>query len=542
MLTVAVVGFLPAMDASAQTQAPPAQSVPAASELLKAEELEQLLAPIALYSDALLSNVLMASTYPLEVIEADRWAKANKSLKGDALRTAVAKQRWDDSVKQLVAAPSVLDMMSAKLEWTQKLGDAVLAQQADVMDAVQRLRARADAANTLKTTSQQKVTKQTQEGKQVIVIEPAQAETVYVPYYDPTTVYGAWPYPDYMPFYYPQPLWYPGTLAAGAIGFGLGALVGRAWGGGFGWGNNNIAVNRSIDINNSGNRFQHKVEHRGGVRYNNAQVAQKFNRGDRAGAQQRMDFRGRDGQGLGDRGGNLGDRGGNLGDRGGNRQNVGDRGGNRESAGKGGGANRPNAGKGGSNRPSAGKGTGNRQTAGKGGGGRPGAAQRPAGGRPGGGGLANINQGGRSAMAHSGRGRASMGGGGFGGGPRMGAVGGGGPRMGGGGGGFRGGGGGGFRGGGGGGRRSDEALKHDVMLLGTLDNGLGFYRFAYHGSNTAYVGVMAQEVLQVMPAAVLQGSDGYLRVRYEKLGLRFETYHQWLSSGARLPPVAPVAK
>jgi hypothetical protein len=121
----------------------------------------------------------------------------------------------------------------------------------------------------------------------------------------------------------------------------------------------------------------------------------------------------------------------------------------------------------------------------------------------------------------------------------MGAGGGGGFR-GGGGGGFRGGGGGGgFRGGGGGGgRRSDAALKHDVVLLGTLDSGLGFYRFAYYGSDKAYVGVMAQEVQQVMPSAVLQGSDGYLRVRYEKLGLRFETYEQWLASGSRIPASA----
>ena len=560
MLTVAAVGILPAGGASAQaqpTQTPAATPAPttAPAELLKSEELEQLLAPIALYPDALLSNVLIASTYPLEAIEADRWAKANKSLKGDALKTAVAKQSWDDNVKQLVATPSVLDMMSANLEWTRKLGDAVLAQQADVMDAVQRLRARADSQNTLKTTSQQKVTKQTQQGKQVIVIEPAQPETVYVPYYNPQTVYGTWPYPSYPPLYYPQPLWYPGTLAAGAIGFGLGVAVGAAWGGAFGWGNNNIAINRNVDINNVNNRFQHKVEHRGGVRYNNAQVAQKFGKGERVNAQERMDFRGRDGQQVlgdrsgdrgdragdrGDRGGDRGDRVGDRGDRGGDRGNVGDRGGNRQNAADRGG-NRPNAGDRGGNRPNA----GNRPAGG--GGSRPKAAQRPAGGRESG--LGNVGQG-RNAMAHADRGRASMGGGGpgggnrmagagprmGGGGPGMGAGGGGGFRGGGGGGGFRGGGGGGFRGGGGGGgRRSDLALKHDVVLLGTLNNGLGFYRFAYHGSDKAYVGVMAQEVQQVMPSAVLQGSDGYLRVRYEKLGLRFETYEQWLASGSRIP-------
>jgi hypothetical protein len=130
-------------------------------------------------------------------------------------------------------------------------------------------------------------------------------------------------------------------------------------------------------------------------------------------------------------------------------------------------------------------------------------------------------------MAHANRGRASMGG-----------MGGGGGFRGGGGGGFRGGGGGGFRGGGGGGRRSDVALKHNVILLGNLDNGLGLYRFAYHGSDKAYVGVMAQEVQAVMPDAVVRGRDGYLRVLYDKLGLKFETYDRWISSGARIPSAA----
>src|SRR5215468_2660048 len=104
--------------------------------LLKPAELDQLLAPIALYPDPLLSEILIASTYPLEVVQADRWAKSNKTLKGDALTGALTKQSWDDSVKSLVQVPDVLGMMSEQLDWTQKLGDAVLAQQADVMDAL----------------------------------------------------------------------------------------------------------------------------------------------------------------------------------------------------------------------------------------------------------------------------------------------------------------------------------------------------------------------------------------------------------------------
>ena len=143
------------------------------AQTLKPEELDQLVAPIALYPDTLLSQLLMASTYPLEVVEADRWVKANKNLKGEQLKAAVDKQRWDDSVKQLAATPSVLDMMSSKLDWTQKLGDAVLAQQPDVMDAVQRLRNKADAQNKLKQPRSRRSPVRTEQGKQVIVIEPA---------------------------------------------------------------------------------------------------------------------------------------------------------------------------------------------------------------------------------------------------------------------------------------------------------------------------------------------------------------------------------
>ncbi|MCK9919955.1 DUF3300 domain-containing protein [Microbacteriaceae bacterium K1510] len=487
-------------------------------ETLRPEQLDQLVAPIALYPDALLANVLMASTYPLEVVEADRWAAENKNLKGEALKTAVDKKGWDDSVKQLTATPTVLNMMSMKLSWTQQLGDAVLAQQPDVMDAVQRLRAKAQANNKLESNKQQKVSVQTQANRQVIVIEPTDPEMIYVPYYDPAVVYGSWPYPDYPPYYFPPaPGWIAGGVLATGLAFGAGAAVGiwRAnrgyWGGGFNWGNNNINIDRNVNRN-----WVHNPDHRQGVRYNNANVANRFNRGNdiRNGAQNRMDFRGRNGnQVLNPGAGNRPGAGGT-----GERRQAANRPANRPGAG--GAGERRQAGNRPANRPSAGGGGQRRQTANRGGG------QRPGGARPGGrdNAFSGISAGARNARAQSIRGHASMGGGGF--------------RAAGGGGGFRGGGGGGFRGGGGGrgggGRRSDIHVKHDIVRLGTLDNGLGFYRFAYNGSDKAYVGVIAQEVATVAPAAVTRDADGILRVRYEMLGVKFQTYTHWLATGARI--------
>jgi hypothetical protein len=456
---------------------------------------------------------------------------ANKNLKGDQLKAAVDKQAWDDSVKSLAATPAVLTMMSQKLDWTQKLGDAVLAQQTDVMDAVQRLRSRAHANKKLETTKEQKVTVRQEQNKQVIEIEPAVADTIYVPYYDPAVVYGAWPYPAYPPYYWPAPGYIAAGVLATGLAFGAGYALGRWasggnwWGGGFNWGNNNINVNRNLNNVNIRN-WQHNSAHRHGVRYNNANVRQQFGRTD-AGRGARQDFRGRDGgrPGAGDRLG-AGDRPG-AGDRG--RPGGGDR------AGAGGDRGRDGA------RREAGRGGG------KGAGSRP--SSRPSGAGPrrdsafsgarsGGAARAQAARGLQSFQGMGGGGgRFAGGGGGFRGG---GGFGGGGFR--GGGGGFRGGGfgGGGFRGGGGGfrgggGRRSDLALKHDIMLLGHLDNGLGFYRFAYHGSDKAYVGVMAQDVQTVMPEAVVRGRDGYLRVFYDKIGVKLQTYEQWIASGARIP-------
>ena len=195
-------------------------------------------------------------------------------------------------------------MMSSKLDWTTKLGDAVLAQQPDVMDAIQRMRARADANNKLTSTKEQRVTKtQSQGGKQVIAIEQTNPDTLYVPYYDPAVVYGGWPYPAYPPYYFG----YPGYIGAGIIAtglaFGAGWALGRwgaggnYWGGAINWnGNiNNININRPKVNPLGGNNFQHRPEHRQGVRYNNSNVRQQFGNNNRGGVQNRMDFRGRGG-------------------------------------------------------------------------------------------------------------------------------------------------------------------------------------------------------------------------------------------------------
>jgi hypothetical protein len=190
--------------------------------------LDQLVAPIALYPDSLVAQVLAASTFPEQVVEADRWVQANPDLKGDALGQAVDQQPWDPSVKALAAFPSVLGNMDKNLSWTSSLGDAYYNQQADVMDAVQVMRKRAQAAGDLKTTSQQNVTS---EGS-TITVAPANPEIVYVPAYDPWLVYGdpilAWP------GWYPYPgIWFDGPYLSFGTGFGIG------WYGGFGWGWNN---------------------------------------------------------------------------------------------------------------------------------------------------------------------------------------------------------------------------------------------------------------------------------------------------------------
>ncbi len=177
----------------------------------------------------------MAATYPLEVVEAARWSQANPNLKGDAAVAAVKDKDWDVSVKSLTAFPQTLQMMSNQLDWTQKVGDAMIGQQKEVAAAVQRLRAKAEAAGNLKSTPQQKVTKQTSEGATAIVIEPTNPEVIYVPYYNPAWAYGPWPYPAYPPPYYPPPPNYGQALMTGMM-FGLGVAAGSAMFGGWHWG------------------------------------------------------------------------------------------------------------------------------------------------------------------------------------------------------------------------------------------------------------------------------------------------------------------
>ena len=169
--------------------------------VFKPEELEQILAPIALHPDALVTQILMASTYPLEVVQAERWIKQNGSLKGEALTAALEKQQWGASVKSLVNFPQVVTMMSEQLEWTQKVGDAFLADQKQVLDTIQSLRAKAQASGNLQTTKEQTIIVE----EKIIKIEPANPQVVYVPTYNPTVVYGAWPYPAYPPNTYYTP-------------------------------------------------------------------------------------------------------------------------------------------------------------------------------------------------------------------------------------------------------------------------------------------------------------------------------------------------
>lgn len=193
------------------------QSIP----LLSPQQLEQTLAPIALYPDTLVEQILMAATYPLQVVECARWLlnPGNAALTGDQLAQALALQSWDPSVKSLAPFPQVVQTMDANLQWTAQLGDSFIAQQADVMDAVQRLRQRAQAAGTLASTPQQVVAMQDQD----ILIEPARPDVVYVPYYNASTVYGSWPYPEYPPVYFASPRRY--VVGPAVIGFSTAIIV-----------------------------------------------------------------------------------------------------------------------------------------------------------------------------------------------------------------------------------------------------------------------------------------------------------------------------
>ena len=213
----------PAPAAPAEKPAPPpVTESPGAAPEAKAEQLDQLLAPIALYPDALLAQILMAATYPLEIVKADRWLQdpAHANLQGDQLAAALEAEAWDPSVKSLVPFPRILRMMDAELDWTEQLGNAVVAQQADVMDAIQRLRHQAAAAGTLWSNAEQQITTE----RQGIVIEPANPEFIYPPVYSPA-VYGPWPYPDYPPLDISPDDYGAGSPVPFGIGFGVGVAV-----------------------------------------------------------------------------------------------------------------------------------------------------------------------------------------------------------------------------------------------------------------------------------------------------------------------------
>jgi hypothetical protein len=256
------------------------------------EEIDQIMAPIALYPDNLLAQVLAASTYPLEIVQAGRFVQQNKELKGEKLMAAAKDKDWDPSVKAMLEFTDVLLMMNEKLEWTEKLGNAFLSQQKDVMASVQRLRQKAQESGNLKTTKEQKVI--VEEKTKVIVIESASPQVVYVPTYNPTVVYGVWAYPAYPPY----PVYPPGYVAAtAAFSFAAGVAIGAAASGygsyNCGWGNNEVNINASTQNNFTKNNYnnsqkyqnkeggknqnwQHNPEHRKGAKYPNQNTAQKY--------------------------------------------------------------------------------------------------------------------------------------------------------------------------------------------------------------------------------------------------------------------------
>jgi hypothetical protein len=307
ILCIAILAPGNAMAGQTQQQATAPAQQPAVK--LPPEQLDSLVAPIALYPDPLLSQTLVASTYPLEVIQLKQWLDQHKDLKDKALADAVQKEGWDPSIESMAALPDVVKQLADNIKWTADLGNAFLAQQNDVMDAVQRMRKKASDGGNLKSSEQQKVETKVIENKQVIVIEQANPQVIYVPSYNPTVVYGAPIYP-YPPLYYPP----VGYYAAGmAISFGIGIAMGAAWGGGWGYGcgwgggNNNVYINHNNNNFNGGNRnnigngnvgngnrgngnrpstlpsqgggrsnWQHNPQHRGGAPYGDRGTADRF--------------------------------------------------------------------------------------------------------------------------------------------------------------------------------------------------------------------------------------------------------------------------
>jgi len=295
--------FVPCLLAAILLLLPGARAQELVQPPLRLEEIEQLTAPIALYPDALVAQILMASTYPLEVVQAARWAKANPNLKEKALEDALEKEPWEASVKSLTAFPTVLSMMNEKLDWTQKLGDAYLGQQQDVMESIQRLRSKAQASGNLKSTKEQVVTTEQVDGTTIVKVEPADPKTVYVPAYDPMVVYAPWPYPAYPPYYY----YPPGYVAGPVVWFSVGIIVGGALWGGCHWGHGGgVYISHHSHYNNfnrtniNNGNWNHRPEHRKGAQYRDAAARDKYGGGQRPGVDTRESFRGRDDAGRQD--------------------------------------------------------------------------------------------------------------------------------------------------------------------------------------------------------------------------------------------------
>ncbi len=285
-----------ALDHQQQTQGQPQQQQPEQQQQqqqqrLSDEQLQQLVAPIALYPDPLLAQILTASTYPLEVVKAARWSKDNPNLKGKDLENAMQQQSWDPSVKGLTAVPQALTMMSDKLDWTQQLGETFLAQPNDVSKAVQTLRAKAEATGNLKTTNEQRVRRvaasppppgETVVVPEYIAIEPVEPEVIYVPVYDPVVVFGVgyWP-PAYLPFF-----WYPPWWTVGPVwGFWPAVWVGPALWCNYNWGYGYVQINvvqfntfnRTTIVSSCGPmKWSHDPIHHAGVSYKNVSLQQKF--------------------------------------------------------------------------------------------------------------------------------------------------------------------------------------------------------------------------------------------------------------------------
>ena len=299
LLLVLATGGAAAPPAPARSAAP---TTTAGQAAFTREQLDQMLAPVALYPDALLAQVLMASSYPGDVADAVAWSKAHPDAKGEAAVRQVASQSWDPSVQSLVAFPQLLAVLGQDPAWVQKMGDAFLAQPDAVMDSVQRLRRQAEAAGHLSSNEQQKVAHQPGTAPapaQTIVIESADPQVVYVPSYDPGVVYGSWAYPAYPPYYYPPPpYYYPGGAL---LSFGIGVAVGGALWGDLDWGHGDIDIdvdrynefNSNRQINRGDNTWKHNAANRDGVPYRDGATRERFD-GQRDGVAQREAYRGRD--------------------------------------------------------------------------------------------------------------------------------------------------------------------------------------------------------------------------------------------------------